>query len=235
MNLLREELVERLIYFMKYKINAAIVGKNGMGKTWLLKYLESFAPNSYYIECSSPKHIILQLLKKSGIIHKKSENLSELMEKAKKIKKASLLLDGYDRLSRPAKRILEDLRINIIASSEIELQNGFEILKINGFNDKELGIFLKRIIDSKEKYIKAYDFCKNYTDLSPLSIKRAAELFKKGLSHKEVFSINKFSSKKIEIFSPDSIVSIAYIMMSLRYVFYSQKNFLLGYALSTIA
>lgn len=235
MHVIRKEIMEKLLYNLKYSINTVIIGNNGVGKTSLLKYLESFAPNAYYIASAGPKQMLIQALKSAGINYKSSEISNDLLSKLKSIKGLILLVDDADKLSKPAKRVLTELRAHLIFSSEKELFNDFESLKLKGFNDKELRQYLKSLMLSKEASMKSYNFIKKYSDSSPLSIIKAVNLYEKGLSTKQAFSLYSFTSKRIEVLTVAFIVSIAYLFMSLRFLFYFQKNFQLGYALGTAA
>jgi hypothetical protein len=235
MYVIRKELMEKLLYNLNYRVNTVIIGQFGVGKTSLFKYLESFAPNAYYISSSGPKQILIQILKKAKIAYKSSDLTPELEAKVKMVKKLALLVDDADKLSKPAKKVLQELRANIVLAAEKPLSLDYDILKLEGFNDSELREYLKSLMLSKKVYDKAYRFIKNYSDSSPLSAQKAVELYSKSLETKQVFSLFKFTSKKFQLFTVTTFVTIGYLLMSLRYFFYSQKDFLTGYALSTTA
>ncbi|MDD4353209.1 MAG: hypothetical protein PHN56_01990 [Candidatus Nanoarchaeia archaeon] len=235
MYIIRKELMEKLLYKLKFKINTVIVGTKGVGKTDLLKYLESFTPNAYYISSAGPKQILIQILKKANIVFKSSELADDLKNKIKKIKNLIVLIDDADRLSKPAKRILEDLNATLILSSRVELKNNFESITLPGFNNEELKQYLDSKFLEKKLYNKVYNFIKHYSDSSPYSVNKTLELYSKNLKTEQVFSLFNFSSKKVEALTVASFISIGYLLMSLRYFFYSQKDFLTGYALSTTA
>jgi len=235
MHVIRREVMEKILYNLNFKVNSVIVGKPGVGKTALLKYLESFAPNAYYISSSGPKQILLQVLKKAKIPCKSGELVADLENKAKKIKDLALLVDDADKLSKPAKRVLEALRASMILATEKPLAINYEVINLEGFNDEELKDYLKSFMLTKEMHDKVYYFIKNYSDSSPLSVKRAVELYSKNLETKQVFSLFSFTSKKIELLTIASFMSIGYLLMSLRYLLYYQKDFHLGYALGTLA
>jgi hypothetical protein len=235
MYIIRKELIEKILYNLNYRINTLIIGQFGVGKTSLLKYLESFTPNAFYVSSSGPRQILLQVLKRSGINFKNNELCASLESKAKKIKGLILLIDDADKLSKPAKKVLQELRACLILSSEKALAIDYDILKLGGFNDSELRYYLKGFILDKGTYDKVYHFVKNYSDSSPLSIQRTIELYSKNLNTNQVFSLFKFTSKKIELLTVASFIAIGYLLMSLRYFFYSQKDFMTGYALSITA
>jgi hypothetical protein len=179
----------------------------------------------------------LQILKKARIPFKSAELVSDLEAKAKRIKGLVLFIDDADKLSKPSKRILQELstNANIILASEKPLAIDYEILKLEGFNDEELREYLKSFMLTKSIHDKVYHFIKNYSDSSPLSVKKSVELYSKALDSGQVFSLFSFTSKKVELLTVASFIAIGYLLMSLRYFFYSQKDFLTGYALSTTA
>jgi len=228
--------MEKILYNLNYRISTAIIGQFGAGKTSLLKYLESFTPNAYYVSSSGPKQLLIQILKKAEISYKSGELISDLEAKAKRIKGLVLFIDDADKLSKPSRRILQELtNANIILASEKLLAIDCEVLKLEGFNDSELKDYLKSFMLTKEMHDKVYHFIKNYSDSSPLSVKKAVELYSKALDSGQVFSLFSFTSKKVELLTVASFIAIGYLLMSLRYFFYSQKDFLTGYALSTTA
>jgi len=177
MYIIRRELMEKLLYNINYRINTVIIGDFGTGKTSLLKYLESFTPNAFYISSAGPRQILSQILKKSGVAFKSNELSSDLEIKAKKIKGLVLLIDDADKLSKPAKRVLEELRACLILASLKPLALDYDSFNILGFNESELRIYLKSFILPKNIYDKVYHFVNNYSDSSPLSIQRAVELY----------------------------------------------------------
>ncbi len=235
MYIIRRELMEKLLYNINYRINTVIIGDFGTGKTSLLKYLESFTPNAFYISSAGPRQILSQILKKSGVAFKSNELSSDLEIKAKKIKGLVLLIDDADKLSKPAKRVLEELRACLILASLKPLALDYDSFNILGFNESELRIYLKSFILPKNIYDKVYHFVKNYSDSSPLSIQRAVELYSKNPETKTVYSLYRFTSKRHELLTVSSFIAIGYLLMSLRYFFYSRKDFLTGYSLSIMA
>ena len=162
---LNEKLLNEVLFNLSKKENTFIVGKKGFGKTFTLKYLSFIVPNSFFIPCTSPKQLLLLICSKANVCFKKSDSVSDLIQKAKNID-SILLIDDFDCFSKPAKKAIDSMKKACVVASGKNFKSEFLNLELKAFNDSELKIFFNN--DSKLIF-----FAKNYSDCSAKSCKNS--------------------------------------------------------------
>jgi len=241
-----KEVITEILYNTERKKNVLLLGESGFGKTALLKRLnEKYLKGSVYAEIKPIKTCLEVICKAKGIITSKSANKQELMNKLRQDNNQIIvLLDCLESATINDKKIIKDLMRNNYQFIGAGINNKAYIefdhtIKLKSLTNQEANQLVMKILEGKcENINEVIRIVQNSTNNSPEQIKKVCE---QNLALKELNEENKLvehvkpSTKRINLISSNNVVNIAYLMITMRYLFYGQKQYEIGYWLSTVA
>jgi len=185
------------------------------------------------------------ICKAKGIITSKSANKLDLMNKLRQDNNPIIvLLDGLESATSNDKKIIKDLMRNNYLFIGAGINNKAYIefdhtIKLKPLTNQEANQLVMKLLEGKcENINEVVRIVQNSTNNTPEQIKKVCE---QNLALKNLNEENKLaehvkpSTKRINLISSDNIVNIGYLMITLRYLFYGQKEYEIGYWLSTAA
>ncbi len=155
-----------------------------------------------------------------------------------------VLLDGLESATSNDKKIIKDLMRNNYLFIGAGINNKAYIefdhtIKLKPLTNQEANQLVMKLLEGKcENINEVVRIVQNSTNNTPEQIKKVCE---QNLALKNLNEENKLaehvkpSTKRINLISSDNIVNIGYLMITLRYLFYGQKEYEIGYWLSTAA
>ena len=242
----RIEVIQKILFNVKRKNHVFIFGESGIGKTSLLKYLQTnYFKNSVYAEVKPIKYALEQIGNKLKLDFKKTIRTLELLNRIKKVNPdLILLIDNLETATKQSSRIIKELQrsgiVIIGAGQYLKQQFSFdEKIKLRVLNKTECNELVSSLLSQEfENVNEIQELILQNTDKKPENIKRVCEQSKILQELDENIKIRneiKPTNKKINLISTNTLVNLGYLLITLRYVFYGQKQYEIGYTLSTIA
>jgi adenylate kinase family enzyme len=242
----RKEVIDEIIYNAERKKNILILGESGFGKTALLKRLnEKYLKGSVYCEIKPIKTCLENICKAKGIGISKSANKSELLNKLRQDNNHIIvLLDSIESATINDKKIIKDLMRNncqfIFAGINNKAFIDFDhLIRLKTLTNIEANQLVNKLLEGKcDNINEVIRIVQNSTNNTPDQI---IKVCKQNLALKELNEENKLvehikpTTNRINLISSNNVVNIAYLMITMRYLFYGQKQYEIGYWLSTVA
>jgi len=242
----KKEIIDEILYNIERKKNILLLGNSGFGKTALLKRLnDKYLKGSVYCEIKPIKTCLENICKAKGIITSKSANKQELMNKLRNDKNPIIvLLDSVELATFNDKRIIKDLMRNnyqfILAGTGNKAFLDFDhLIKLKPLTNLEANQLVVKLLEGKcDNINEVVRIVQNSTNNAPEQVIKVCE---QNLALKKLNEENKLgehvkpTTNRINLISTDNIVNLGYLMITLRYLFYGQKEYEIGYWLSTAA
>lgn len=241
----RKEIVARILYNAQRKISTAIIAESGMGKTTMLKHLKAnYLKNSTYSTIKPIKAALEAMLKNQGIEPKKGMRINDMISLIKKNSpQALLLIDEMESSTNQASKTLKELKragTTIIGAGQYikDLSIFQDKIRLKGLSSEEAQTLIAQLLKGKYENTQEIErIAQQSTNNSPEQI---ADICKTAISLKKFNEQSTLQSKinptnkKINIISTNALINIAYLLLTLRYIYYGQREFQIGYILSTI-
>lgn len=242
----RIDVIKKILYNTKRKKHTLILGESGIGKTSLLKYLQKeYFKDSVYAEIKPVKYALESIASKLKLDFKKTTRTIELLNQIKKAKPdLILLIDNLETATNQSSRVIKELQrsgVTIIGAGQYTKQTFTfdDTIKLRTLTNEECNQLVTALLSQEfENLEEIQQLILQNTDKKPENIKRVCKQTKVLKELDETAQIRneiKPTNKKINILTTNSLVSLGYLLITLRYVFYGQKEYQIGYWLSTIA
>ncbi len=242
----KKEVISKLINNSQRKISTLIIAESGLGKTMLLKHLnKNYLKNSAYASIKPVKLALEEILKISGQEISKSLRINEMLNIIKKIKPdVTLLADELELSTTQSNKVLKELKragITIIGAGQFMKDASIfaDRIKLSGLTDEEAKNLTSQILGNAYPNLEEVNrIVKQNTNNNPEQI---TDICKTAITLTELKEDAKIqdkikpTNKKINLISTNDLVNVAYLLITLRYIFYGQKEYQIGYTLSTIA
>jgi len=242
----REDVIKQILYNIERKKHTIILGESGIGKTSLLKHLQKeYLKDSVYTEVKPIKYVLEKLGKHLNLEFKKSIRTNELINLIRKEKPTlTLLIDNLELSTTQCSRIIKELQrcgITILGAGQYVKQaiSFDEKIKLRTLTNQEVNQLVTALLSQEFDNLEEINqLIIQNTNNNPEQVTRICEQTKILKEHDEEHEIRKHvkpTNKRINLLDTNSLVSLGYLMITLRYVFYGRKEYQIGYILSTIA
>lgn len=248
----RKQAIEEVLYNLARKRNTLILGESGVGKTTLIKHLQrDYLKNSVLVSAKPASmiteklagHLSVPLVTTKG----RRKRITELMDDiTRKISDdLVLIIDEVEDSTKQTFKLIKELQragITVLGAGTGNKGINFSAeVRLKGLSREEAGGLIQDLL--KGSGVKE-EFTKDLVRIgNPEKIKNSCNdliitnqmgelesnkaLIKSELRNKQL--------RKINLISGYHIVSLGYLLITLRYIFYGQKQYQIGYLLSTMA
>lgn len=248
----RKQVIEEVIYNLARKRSTIILGESGSGKTTLIKHLQAdYLKNSVLVSAKPASmiteklasHLSIPLVTTKG----RRKRIQELMDDI--TRKVSddlvLIIDEVEDSTKQTIKLIKELQragITILGAGTGNKGLNFNSeIRLKGLSKEEAGALINQLL--KDSGVSS-EFIKELSNLgNPERIKNSCndliitqnmgELDNNKASIKR--ELKQKQLRKINLISTYHLVSIGYLLITLRYVFYGQKQYQIGYLFSTAA
>jgi Fe2+ or Zn2+ uptake regulation protein len=242
----KKEVISKLLNNSQRKISTLILAESGLGKTMLLKHLnKNYLKKSAYSSVKPIKLALEEILRVSGQELRKGLRINEMINIIKNSKPdVILLMDELELSTSQSNKVLKELKrsgITIIGAGQFMKDASIfaDKIKLAGLTDEEAKSLTGQILGNKYPNLDEVNrIVKQNTNNNPEQITDICKTAITLTELKEDANIQdkiKPTNKKINLISTNDLVNIAYLLITLRYIFYGQKEYQIGYTLSTIA
>jgi hypothetical protein len=242
----RKEVIAKILHNVERKISTLIIAESGLGKTMLLKHLKNnYIKNGAYSSIKPIKLALEEILRTAGLELRKGLRVNEMITMIKHSKPDIILLaDELETSTSQSNKVLKELKragITLIGAGQFMKDATIfqDRIKLSGLTDDESKDLTAQLLGEQYANLEEINrIVKQNTNNSPEQI---SDICKTALTLKELNEEGKIqeqikpTNKKINIIGANNLVNIAYLLITLRYIFYGQKQFEIGYTLSTIA
>ncbi len=246
----RKDIVEEVLYNLERKRSTLILGESGMGKTTLLKHLQQdYLKNSVLVNARPAsniteklaQHLSIPLVTTRGRRKRMFELLDDIVRKASE--DLIVIIDEVEEATKQTKKIIKLLQrsgLTILGAGTSSQGINFSAeVRLRGFTNEEASELIHKLIKNSGLVEYENELAKIG---NPEELKNACEdlliAHKMGdLKDKAEYKseLKSRQLKKINLVSTYDLVSLGYLLITLRYVFYGQKMYSIGYLLSTVA
>ncbi|VVB76465.1 Uncharacterised protein [Candidatus Tiddalikarchaeum anstoanum] len=242
----RSEVIKQILYNIERKKHTLILGVSGSGKTSLLKYLQTnYLKKSVYSTTKPVKQLLESITDSEKINCKKNTTTNALLELIKVSKpNCVLLIDELELAPNQSIRTLKELqRIGLVlVCAGQRIKQGLTIddtIKLRILTNEEVSNLVSSLLGQEFNNLdEIKQLALNSTDHNPENVKRVCEQAKtlKDLNEENTLTVQvKPTNKRINILSQEGLVSIGFLLITMRYLFYGQGQYELGYILSAVA
>lgn len=237
----------KIINLIKYRKNILIKGEEGIGKTTLLKRVYLYYRDCIFIDSGPPSYILKSIANFFNIKIPKT-NTELLHGCTSEIQKWGLILLIDDiNLRKPGINVLKKLKksgLIIIAAGNKEFDIFDEVIKLKPLSKGKSIEIAERIL--KQKFQKVPEGL--LRDIAEISngmpgtivkicrdIVRGYELGEVSLNRESIVSfLHRFKKRKSFSFPFYILISIAYMCLVARYIFYVKHQFNTGYIFAIV-
>ena len=204
----RKEVLEEVRSKVKAGKSCVLTGEEGIGKSFLLKQFKEF------LFCSLPVKKMLENI--TG----RKESINELMELA--VNPAVVVFDDYGLLNKNGRKIITELQRKgfVFITSSLKEIPDFETVKLERLTFEEAFEGFKESGIPEDKFRQIYE---KSGGLAHYLNKYCMEFRKGGDEFRQI------SFKKINLLSSKSFLSLATLLIAVRYYLYLSKDFKTGY------
>lgn len=250
----RKEFIEEVLYSLERKRSTLILGETGAGKTTLLNHLQSDYLKNSVMANSKPAsqvieklavHLSVKLTNPKGRRKRIFELLDEVIKKSPE--DLIIIIDEVEEATKQTRKIIKILQRSgltiLSAGTESRGINFQSELKLRRLNKEEAGSLINQLlkdsgvnselsnelvkIGNPERLKQACNDLIITNKMGELENKDKIVNFRKELRNKQL--------KIINLISTYDLINIAYLLITLRYFFYGQKQYHIGYLLSSLA
>lgn len=214
----RKETVKEILNNCRLGKSCVLIGESGVGKSYVLHQVK------IGIFCCLPiKKMLESITGKKGTIN-------ELLILALNSKPKTVIFDDYENLNKTGRKIITELQRKgyIFVTSSLKEINDFESIKLERLNLNEALEGFKEFKIPKEKFKEIYEKSGGLAHY----INKYCMEYKNGLKIEEMKPI---SFKRINLLSSKSFLSLATLLITVRYYLYMSKDFKTGYVVAFAA